>query len=518
MGTSNENKLTAEQIDELDLKAENEEELFGEDKTSVETADDDRVPLSYENAEEALLAMFILDDDVALHIAQSGLRDIHFLKRKNRLMFPVILNVRFTKGVCTYDLVADALEKESLNGGQSILEYIGGLQELSKIVGVAPPTIDLKVAQGYIDVIIEQYKLSKIQEVARWISGQKKFDEMRLVDKISDAQQVLSEESVGKYGLVPVDVLAADAYERYKDRKANPNKYVSIKTGFYWIEKHRVVAKKRTCVIGARTNVGKSIMVSNMITRMLLESYKVLLFTPEMDKQEYIDRMLCGEAKVPIDAWKSGKITDAQNAAIGAVQHRFAQNSHNLFIEDRGSQSVGFILNSIKKHMLNHQVDVVVVDYLQKLRYYGDNTKRAVTDMMEKLCSFGKDNDIAMVVVSQLRRSTNPEPELGDLKESGDIENFADTVVLLHRNSGISHVERRKGWYKVAKNREGSLTDPVELLFDDECLRFTEANIPQTDVNEYNSIIEGAFEEEPSDEDITEQKVVEQIIDKQGKV
>ncbi len=509
-----ENKLTPEQIDEIDLKAEDEEALFGEEKTVVETAEEDKIPVSYESAEEALLSMFIQDDDIALHIVQSGLRDMHFLKRKNRLIFPIILSVRHTKGVCNFDLVADALEKESLPDGQSVLDYVGGLGELSRIIEIAPPVMDLKVAQGYIDIIFEQYKLSKIREAAHWLFSQKKFDEMKLVDRVAVIQQILSDESIGKYGLVPIDVLASDAYERYKDRKANPDKYESIKTGFYWVEKYRAIAKKRTAVIGARTNIGKSILVSNMVTRALLNDYKILLFTPELDKEEYIDRMLCAEAKVSLDNWKAGKISDADNEAIGAVRYKLAQKAHNLYIEDRGSQSAGFIINSIKKHMLNHQVDVVVIDYLQKLRYYGDNTKRAITDMMEKFCSFGKDNDIAMIIVSQLRRSDKPEPEVNDLKESGDIENFADSVILLHRNSGISHTERKKGWYKIAKNRQGPLTDPVELTFNEDYLRFTENDIPQDDVNDYQSIIAGY--DEGADEDINEQKVAEKIIKEQG--
>ncbi len=509
-----ESKLTPEEIDEIDLKAEDEEALFGEQKTVIETAEDEKIPVSYESAEEALLSMFIQDDDIALHIAQSGLRDQHFLKRKNRLIFPIILNVRFTKGVCNFDLVADALEKESLPDGQPVLDYIGGLSELSKIMEIAPPTMDLKVAQGYIDIIFEQYKMSKIREAAHWLSSQKKFDEMKLVDKVATIQQILSDESIGKYGLVPVDILAADSYERYKDRKANPEKYESIKTGFYWVEKNRAIAKKRTAVIGARTNVGKSVLVSNMVTRMILNDYKVVLFTPELDKEEYIDRMLCAEARVSLDNWKAGKISDADNDSVGAVRYKLAQKAHNLYIEDRGSQSAGFIINSIKKHMLNHQVDVVVIDYLQKLRYYGDNTKRAITDMMEKFCSFGKDNNIAMLIVSQLRRSDKPEPEVNDLKESGDIENFADSVILLHRNSGISHAERKKGWYKVAKNRQGPQTDPVELTFNEDYLRFTENDIPQDDVDDYKSLIAG--HDDLADEDIDEQKVVSQIMKEQG--
>ncbi len=411
--------------------------------------------------------------------------------------------------------MADALDRELMPDGQSVLDFIGGVPELTNIVAQTPPVVDLKVAQGYVDVVFEQYKLNKMKEVARWITSQKKFDEMKFVDKISNIQQVLADEKLGEYGLVSLDVLVADAYDRYKDRRDNPEKYKGVVTGFYWMDKFRVVGKKRVCVVGAKTNVGKSIFASNMITQMILNDIKVLLFTPELNKQEYIDRLICGEARVSIDNWKKGAISDADNAKIGQAQFKLIAKAHNLYIEDKGSQSCGFVLNSVRKHMLNHQVDVVVVDYLQKLRYYGDNTKKAITDTMEKFCSFAKDNDMAFVVMSQLRRTDKPEPELSDLKESGDIENFADTVVLLHRNSRTSHTERKKGWYKVEKNRQGENSEIVDLTFNEAYLRFTENDIPQDDVMAQGDSLIAGYDEK-SDEELTEQTVVENIIKEQG--
>lgn len=807
---------------------------------SVETEDEFEIPISYENAEEALLAMFIQDDDIATLIAQSGLRDIHFLKRKNKVIFPIILNVRFNKGVCNFDLVADQLEKETMQDGQSVLYFVGGLSELTRIIASTPAVIDLKVAQGYIDIIFEQFRLSKVKDVARWITSQKKFDESKIVDKISLLQETISDDSLGRYGLVPIDVLANDSFKRYKDRRLEPEKYKGIKTrDFYWVDKNKAIAKKRTCVVGARTSVGKclhpdtlvwtsrgllpigevfigdnvltkshmhkitatfrkpisksykivsdngleivaspehkfyidgnwvesqnlkvgdilsiskgaeifgkerilnaywlglligdgclavknrisfinqdeelinafknplpcysgeerkkikvitvcgegfreflfcaygipniplkskdksipkvitcadretqiefikglfdtdghsgnhhveyssassnlihvlqllllnfgilssltsntikgipyyriiitgddfnlfhdiigfsllrkktlrrikkvcsrkkktcfgkiktieelqheevdfcdltvdylhnyvangmvthnSILISNMITKMLLDDFKVLLFTPELDRREYADRLICALAGVDIDYYKDANIDDVDVNKIGLAKSKLIKKAHNLYIEDKGSQSCGFILNSVRKHMLNHQVDVVAVDYLQKLRYRGENTKRAITDTMDQFCSFGKDNDIAFIIASQLRRSDKPEPELSDLKESGDIENFADSVILLHRNSVTKHGERNKGWYKIAKNRQGSTTDNVALTFNELTLRFTENDHLENGVDMQETYIDGYDDEIPDEDRPTEQSVVEYVMKEQG--
>jgi len=512
--------LSAEEIEAIDRKTENEEELFETQPQSgmIETADPDeyQIPVSYENAEEALLAMFIQDDEIATAIAQSGLRDIHFLKRKNRAMFPLILGIRSRKGICHYDLVADELEKESMPSGESILDFIGGLQELSRIIQCTPGVVDGKVAQSYIDIIFEQYKLSKVKETSRWLSNQKKFDEAKFVDKLMTIQQLINDGTLTKYGLVGLDVLVADAYTRFEDRRLHPEKYVGLKTGLYWITKNKVISRGRVCVLGAKTSMGKSILASNILVELIKDDNKVLLYTPELDKREYVDRLMCAESRLSIDEWKAGNISKEENAIYGRAQTKILAVAQNLYIEDKGSQTVAYILNSVKKHMLNRKVDVVIVDYLQKLRYYGDNTKKAITDSMEKFCSFAKENDIAFLVISQLKR-TEGDPQLSDLKESGDIENFADSVVLLHRNSITKHSERNKGWYKIAKNRQGPVTDSVELKFNEDYLKFTEVDIPQNDMIDTRSFI-GKREISDQEQEVNELTVVADIIDKQGKV
>ena len=509
--------LTENEIDEIDLRTENEEDLFSDSKEKIiETEDDVKIPLSYENAEEALLAMFMQDDDVAQLVVQSNLKDIHFRKRKNKLMFPHFVTVRFDKGICNYALVADQLNKESMPDGQSVLDFAGGLPELTNIIACTPAVVDLRVAQGYIDIIFEQYRLAKIQEEARWILNQKKFEESKIVDKLAKIQQVVVDATLKEHGLVPLDVLATDSYERYKDRRLHPEKYQGIKTGFYWMDKRGIIARKRLSVLGAKTTVGKSILVSNIITNILLNDFKVLLFTPELDSAEYIDRLICGLAGVEIDAYKDATIDNTEVDRIGVAKSKLISKASNLYIEDRGSQSCSYIITSIKKHMLNHKVDVVCIDYLQTLYYFGDNTKKEITTMMERFRSFAKDNNIAFIVVSQLRRTDKAEPVIYDLKESGDIENIADSVVLLHRNSTTKLGERTKGWYRIDKNRQGGTTDNVELTFNEATLKFVETDRPEEGVDNQGTLVGGYDDDIPDEDRPTEQSVVDKVMKEQG--
>ncbi len=468
-------------------KLENFSEIIN-NTVEIDTGDDVKIPVSYENAEECVLGAFIQDESCAVLIAQSGLREEHFTKRKNKLLFPIVMKTRLSKGVVNFDLVADACEREVIPGGQNVLEFIGGLPELTRIIN-APISLDFKTVEGYISVVFEQWRVSQLRDAGRWFSGLRSFNESQVVDKVAALQNILSEDTLLKQGLTSIDSLVVNAYNRFLDRKSYPEKYEGIQTGFYWMDKYHVISKKRTTIFGARTSVGKTILVSNAVTRMILNNKYVLLFTPELDKEEYIDRMICAEANVPIDDWKSAKVNEEDLKRISKLQQEIiGKAANNLYVEDKGVQTCNFILGSAKRHMLNHPVDVIVVDYIQKLKYYGE-AKKAITDIVGNFYSFAKDNNVAMIIVSQLRRADTPEPELSQLKETGDLENFADCVVLLHRNSITRLRDRNQGWYKIAKNRQGATTDAVALEFNELTLKFKEIEPPEEEslmINEQN--------------------------------
>jgi len=454
-----------------------------------EAIENTKIPV--DNAEESIIGIFMQDEEAAAFIAQSGLREEHFLKRTCRFLYPLVLNIRLTRGNCNFDFVVDACEKKVLNNGQTLLDFIGGVPILTEIIA-SPISTDQKTTEGYISIIWERWKLSKVKEEARKIVGLSGFNDLTIVDAVSQLQSIVADNTLNKHGLVSIGNLLPEAYVRYEDRISNPEKWAGIKTGFYWLDKHHAISKKRTTIVAARTGVGKSIFSANMIVTMLKNGLKVLLYTPELDKEEYTDRIICSSTGVPIDDWKKAAIRERDVESIHTFQMSVLNKyPDGLYIDDRGSQSANYILGSIRRHMLGRPVDVVVVDYLQKLKFYNENIRREIDDAMEKLSSFAKDNNIALILVSQLRRSgKDTEPSKEDLKESGNLENFADAVVLLHRKSIINISERRDAWYRIEKHRSGPTTNAIKLFFHEDVLKFTEAEPPPADdVGSFDSFL-----------------------------
>jgi intein/homing endonuclease len=237
---------------------------------NVNEVDAIKLPESYDSVEEALLGIFMQEDSSAAYIAQSGLCPEHFTKKKNQLLFSVILSVRIESGIASLDLIANACEKTKIKDSYkkdtniSVLDYIGGAEELTRVLNT-PQGTDLKYAEAYTKLVFEQYRLSRVQVIGDRFKSLDKFDEESIAKMATELQSVVMDSSLDKHGLVSIDTLLTDAYKRFENRKTNPEDYLGLQTGFYYMDKYKAIAKKRTCIIGAGTSHGKCLHPDTLI-------------------------------------------------------------------------------------------------------------------------------------------------------------------------------------------------------------------------------------------------------------
>jgi replicative DNA helicase len=277
-----------------------------------------------------------------------------------------------------------------------------------------------------------------------------------------------------------------DADKRFVERRSNPELAKSIPTGYYWLDKCRVLTPGSTTTLGGETSMGKSIFVNNIVYNILTSDHVVLGFSLESNEKVWTDRFLCSQARVYASNWRDGKITEEQYVKYSNFSKNFLKDGHakNLYIDAKGEKQEGlftvdYIINKIKAHQLHQKVDVVFIDYLQKLTFFGRNESIRVNviNAMNRFFSFAKSNNIAMILVSQLNRTKDGKeafPTLERLAESGAIEQCSDSIVFIHRMSRTHPIERKKGVYSVPKNREGEPAMWSPLTFDDRYLLFIE--------------------------------------------
>jgi len=238
-------------------------------------------------------------------------------------------------------------------------------------------------------------------------------------------------------------------------------------------------------VVAAGTSVGKTAFALGVASHIASEGGAVLHVSLEMDRRSVANRLLSGTANIPGLSLRTGEITDEQfNARKEAI---ILMRSWNLAIED-GAVSVSEI--GVRARQLasrwRRPLDLIVVDYAQLLRpVKGKSRAEEVSTVLWDLKSLSMSTGIPILCLSQLNREgvkAGMPPSLHALKESGDIENTASVVLLLHRpfptqfdTSGATII-----WARVAKARDGCITawpvdeysDGIKLRFRNEYARF----------------------------------------------
>lgn len=210
--------------------------------------------------------------------------------------------------------------------------------------------------------------------------------------------------------------------------------------------------KKHTVnVIGARTGVGKTAYALNLVND-LGERYKVLYFNLEMTNIEIIRRLLALQSKVDINKIENNDLTKEENTRYVDACWRYV-NRLNIAIID-GSKSIDSIRRIIAQESRKEHC-VVFVDHIGYIKNKGfNNTRESVQHTMIELNNITKDFDCTVFAVSQLNRGAEGEqPQLKDLKDSGEVEQTAHSITLLYDETNNRASQNSKYKLICAKNR-----------------------------------------------------------------
>ena len=215
-------------------------------------------------------------------------------------------------------------------------------------------------------------------------------------------------------------------------------------------------------VIAARPAMGKSVIGLNIAARVAIHQRKRVHFhSLEMSRDELVMRMLAAESKVALSRLMTGQLEDHHWERLAKAQPRISDAP--LIIDDSPGQSVGTIRGKLRSTARHDPAALAVIDYTQLLKAPNrvENRQQEVSEMVRGLKDLAKEFGIPIVALAQVNR--NPEsradkrPQLADLRETGEFENAADAVILLHREDAYEHESPRAGEMDliVAKQRNG---------------------------------------------------------------
>lgn len=421
----------------------------------------DLAPHNWE-AEEAVLGSILVDPDCLMDV-MTVLKASDFYREKNAWIYESM--VRVGEGVNQITVAQDL----AISGK---LEPVGGAGVLSRLVERVPTSVHATYyAQIVADTSYQRKLISVVSRMAK-AAYSHKGDRQSLYAK---AHELLNEvQPGGKTDLVGpqehAEVMASNANRDRKAASVVHFGYGNLDTWTGGMHAGNLV------IIGARPGAGKSQIEQEIATFNADRKRTVLVASAEMSLDEWDERQIAMECGMSISSQRSRRPNAREEKAIMALVARTAERPLHFL---RGSLTVANIESQARYLAETSGLSLILVDYLQLLAdtVSGDSIREKVGFISRSLKRLARDCECPCIVASQLNRKVeergDKRPVLSDLKESGDIEQDADLVLLLHRpemyeagkEPGLCHVY-------IAKQRQGGKVGKVVLKWDDRASRY----------------------------------------------
>ena len=205
-------------------------------------------------------------------------------------------------------------------------------------------------------------------------------------------------------------------------------------TGFSMIDQRGGLQPSDLFVIAADSSQGKSSLALNMATNVAKNGYPCAYYSMEMTAEQLFARILATETGLPSNVLNTRPLTDEQLSRYQSSSASVARLP--LFFDERSTSSLDAILSSIRTMVYRYHIKLAVVDYLQILNVNMKNVNKeqAMADAARRCKNLAKELNICIILLSQLNRDRdNPHPSMARLRDSGQIAEAADVVLLIYR-------------------------------------------------------------------------------------
>lgn len=273
-------------------------------------------------------------------------------------------------------------------------------------------------------------------------------------------------------------------------RAQNPGQIKGIPFGFHTLERLLDgLQPAKLYLVGARPGVGKTALAGDIAVNLVTAGIGGVFFSCEMSKLQLQQRLLA--TRIGINPTKSlhGSLTKRD---LGAIRGGITEmKKWPLWIDDTDRITIELLRSRARRAVAKNGAKFVIVDYIQLVRGVEPKSRQSkkeeVGEVSGALKALSKELNIPVIALAQLRRTGNayssasaqteiPKPTLESLKESGDLEQDADAVILLHRDMAKS---AKDAVAMVAKNRSGG-NGEVDLEFFNDTTSFKETSTQPT--------------------------------------
>ncbi len=417
-------------------------------------------------AEQSVIVSMILDRE-AIMIASEMITAEDFYQKQYGVIFEALVELFEEDKPTDLVMLQDRLRAKDVPPEISSMEFVRNLLDM--------PSTSTYV-RDYAGIVAEKAILRKLIRLNDEISNMCYEGKTPLEEVLEDTEKKVFDLVQRRNGgdFVPIKQIVLNALGKIEAASRTKGNVTGLATGFKDLDYQTSgFQPSDLLLIAARPSMGKTAFVLNIAQYMAFRSnLTVAIFSLEMSREQLVNRLLSMESGVDAQKLRNGNLGDSDWERLIEGAEDVARS--NLIIDDTPGITLGELRSKCRKYKLENNLQIVMIDYLQLMSGGGgrrsDSRQQEISDISRGLKSLARELNVPVVALSQLSRAVEQRPDhrpmLSDLRESGAIEQDADVVMFIYRDSYYNKDSENKDLAEiiVAKQRNGPV-GPVNLLW-----------------------------------------------------
>jgi len=424
-------------------------------------------------AEQSTLGGMLLSKDAVADVIEI-IRGRDFYQPKHEIIFDAILSL-YSHGEPTDVItVSEELTKTGM------LQRAGGADYLHSIVSLVPTAAS---SGYYAQIVADKAVLRRLVEAGTRIANMGYASEGEVTDLVNVAQTEIYQVAGGveSEDYVPLTDAVTVALDEIEAARGQDGQLTGVPSGFHDLDAlTNGFHNGQLILVAARPALGKSTLALDFArAASIRHNLPSIVFSLEMGKAEIAMRLLSAETSIPLQKMRKGMIEAKDWTTIAQTRGRI--ENAPLYIDDSPNMTLVEIRAKCRRLKQRVGLKMIVIDYLQLMTAGKkvESRQQEVSEFSRALKLLAKELQVPVIALSQLNRGpeqrSDRKPQLSDLRESGSLEQDADMVILLHRESAYEKDNPRAGEadFIVAKHRNGP-TDTITVGFQGHYSRFAD--------------------------------------------
>lgn len=424
-----------------------------------------------EEAEQSVVGSMIMDSD-AIVTAMEILKPEDFYGRQYGILFEAITELFSEAKPADLVTLRDKLKEKDVPPELYGIEFLGNL------IRVVPTSANVRY---YAKIVKDKAVLRSLIKATESISNQCYLDKEKLEDILAGAEKsifdIVQRRSSSEF--VSIRDIVLQSLDNIEAASRNKGAVTGIATGFYDLDyKTAGLQSSDLILLAARPSMGKTAFVLNIAEHTAIKNnITTAIFSLEMSRTQLVNRMFSMNSRVDAQMLRTGNLEDADWANL--MESARVIGESGLIIDDTPGISITELRSKCRKFKLEHNLGLVIIDYLQLMSGSGrsESRQQEISEISRSLKALAREISCPVVALSQLSRAVekrdDKRPMLSDLRESGAIEQDADVVMFIYRDEYYNKESQEAGITEiiVAKQRNGP-TGTVKLGWQAEYTKF----------------------------------------------